>query len=461
MTRPIRIANCSGFFGDRLSAAQEMVEGGPIDVLSGDWLAELTMLILARQRMKHGPGAGYARTFITQMEQTLGRCLDRGIKVISNAGGLDPQGCADALIDVAAELGLSPRIAVVTGDDLMDALTSLHAAGEEFRNIDTGESLADVDAHLLTANAYLGGAPITAALDAGADVVITGRVTDAALTVGPAAWWHGWNYDTDFHEIAGAIVAGHAIECGAQVTGGNYSFFTDIPDLSHPGFPIAEVAADGSSVITKHESTPGLVSVGTVTAQLLYEIGGPAYANPDAIAHFDTIELRQLAPDRVQISTVQGSPPPPMLKVSATYVGGLRNSMTIVMTGTDREAKANLILKTVAGINLTHLNEPDLAALSTLDVAELAVYWDDTAIDDPLTTAAAQSHLRIVVRDNNPAKIAKAFTAPIVQAALSSFPGMFPTAPPAEPAPYGVYWPTSVGREHVHPQVTIDGQVIG
>ncbi len=272
MTAPIRIANCSGFYGDRLAAAREMVDGGPIDVLTGDWLAELTMLILAKNRQRD-PAAGYGRTFVTQLEQVMGDCLDRGIKVVSNAGGLSPRGCADAVAALAAKLGLDPVIAYVTGDDLVPRLPELRAAGVDFANLDTGEPLGD--RAVITANAYLGGWGIADALARGADIVITGRVTDAALTVGPAAWWHGWRRD-DWDALAGAVVAGHVIECGAQATGGNFAFFTEVPGLEHPGFPVAEVAADGSSVITKHPGQGGMVSVDTVTAQLLYEIGGTA-----------------------------------------------------------------------------------------------------------------------------------------------------------------------------------------
>jgi len=303
MTEAIRIANCSGFFGDRIWAAREMVDGGPIDVLTGDWLAELTMLILARQRMKHGNG--YARTFMTQMEQVLGTCVDRGIKVVSNAGGLDPSGLAAALADLATSLGISVRIGVVSGDDIAPRVRELAAGGEAFSNLDTGESLVDAGIRPLTANAYVGGEPITAALAAGADVVVTGRVTDAALVIGPAAWRHGWDYAaarrgerTALDALAGALVAGHVIECGPQATGGNYAFFTDVPGLERPGFPIAEVAADGSSVITKHDGTGGMVTVGTVTAQLLYEIAGPEYLNPDVPALFDSIHLDQVARSR-------------------------------------------------------------------------------------------------------------------------------------------------------------------
>lgn len=462
MTEPVRIANVSGFFGDRLAAAREMVEGGPIDVLTGDWLAELTMLILARQRMKHGPGAGYARTFLTQMEHVLGTCQERGIKVVSNAGGLDPQGCADALGELIERLGLPHvRIAVVSGDDLMPRLGELARLGEDFVNLDTGETLEQANANLLTANAYLGGAPISAALTAGADVVITGRVTDAAVLVGPAAWWHGWSYADDLDALAGAVVAGHAIECGAQVTGGNYAFFQSIRGLEHPGFPIAEVAADGSSVITKHPGTGGAVTVGTVTAQLLYEIGSPAYANPDVTARFDTIHLTQTGPDRVEISGVVGEAPPPRLKVAATYLGGFRNSMTLVITGRDAEAKADLALRTIAGVCLDDIASADLAERSTLPVRDLQVAWTPATVEDPSTIEQAQSLLRLTVRDSDPKAVGKPFTTAVVESALASYPGMFPTAPPGEGTPYGVYWPTTVARENVEVHLTVEGESVG
>src|SRR5215204_5685051 len=281
LSGPIRIANCSGFYGDRLSAAREMVEGGPIDVLTGDWLAELTMLILARTQAKR-PGGGYARSFVTQMEQVMGTCLDRGIRVVSNAGGLDPGGCAEAVGEVAATLGLSPTIAYVGGDNLLPRLDELVAAGVDLAHFETGEPVGDTS-RFISANAYLGCWGIVEALDRGADIIITGRTTDAAVVCGPAAWHHGWARD-DWDALAGAVVAGHVIECGTQATGGNFSFFTEVADLTYPGFPLAEVNADGSSVITKHAGTGGLVSVDTVTAQLLYEITGARYANPDVTA---------------------------------------------------------------------------------------------------------------------------------------------------------------------------------
>ena len=289
MTRPVRIANCSGFYGDRLAAAREMLTG-PVDVLTGDYLAELTMLILWKARQKD-PGLGYATTFLRQLEEVLGTCLERGVKVVANAGGLNPGGLASKITELSGRLGLNTRVAYLTGDDLIPALGDLQAAGHEFVNLDTGLPLAKADRPVVTANAYLGGWGITAALQAGADVVVCPRVTDASLVTGPAAWWHGWRRN-DWDALAGAVAAGHVIECGPQACGGNYSFPAEITNRRYPGFPIAEVAADGSSVITKHDGTGGVVSVGTVTAQLLYEIGEPAYLNPDVVTHFDTFYER-------------------------------------------------------------------------------------------------------------------------------------------------------------------------
>jgi hypothetical protein len=463
MSEPIRIANCSGFFGDRIDAAREMVEGGPIDVLTGDWLAELTMLILARQKMKHGNG--YARTFMTQMEQVLGTCMDRGIKVVSNAGGLDPDGLAGALGELATSLGLDARIGVVRGDDLMPQLDDLMGQGEEFINLDTGETLVAAGARPITANAYLGAEPITAALAAGADLVVTGRVTDAALVIGPAAWRHGWDYSAarsgdqaSLDAFAGALVAGHVIECGAQATGGNYAFFTHVPGLEHPGLPIAEVASDGSCVITKHDGTGGMVTVGTVTAQLLYEIAGREYLNPDVTAMFDTIRLEQVGRDRVRVSGTQGVVPPERLKVAMNYLGGFRNTLTLVIAGLEVEAKADLALRTVAGVTLAQaraLDARDLAAVSSLGVAELSAQLQDSGRVDPALPGDAQSFLRITVKDPDGSKVGKAFTEPIIESTLASYPGYFPTTPPGPASPYGVYWPATVARENVRVSVRV------
>ena len=440
----LRIANCSGYFGDRLSAAAEMVEGGPIDVLTGDWLAELTMLILAGQRASR-PDGGYAGTFVTQMEQVLGRCLDRRIKVVSNAGGLNPSGCARAVAAVADGLGLRPRIAWIEGDDLLGRLDELRAAGETLHNLDTGEPF-DVVGTPVSANAYIGGFGISEALSAGADVVICGRITDAALVVGPAAWHFGWK-EGDLDALAGAVVAGHVIECGPQAVGGNYAFFEEVPGLEHPGFPIAEVRADGSSTITKHPGAGGLVSIGTVTAQLLYEIAGPAYANPDVTARFDTIRLTDDGPDRVTISDVRGEPPPATAKVAVNYQGGFRNQMSVVFTGLDIEAKAELFERTLWA------SLP--GGRGAVEHAEVQLLRHDRP-DSP-TNEGATAELRVTVTDPVEARVGRAFSRAVADKALSTYPGFFATSPPGDARPYGVYWPTAVAGAAVEQHVFVDG----
>lgn len=422
MTPPIRIANCSGFFGDRLSAAREMVEDGEIDVLTGDWLAELTMLILSRIRAKR-PGAGYAQTFVTQMEQVMGTCLERGIKVVSNAGGLDPEGCAKAVTEVAARLGLAPKIAYIGGDDLMPRLDAVR------------DSLVPFDGPLgnsfISANAYLGSWGITEALRQGADIVVTGRVTDAAVVVGPAAWHHGWQRD-NWNELAGAVVAGHVIECGAQATGGNYSFFEEIPadGRRHLGFPWAEVAEDGSCVIGKHEVAGGIVNIGTVTSQLLYEIGGPAYLGPDVTARFDTINVTEMAPNRVQISGVQGEPPPPTLKVATNELGGFRNSFSVALTGLDIEAKAAFAQEAFW----------DACPWEPEDFESVTSVLSRTDKVDPATNEQATASWRLTVKDTDDQKVGRAFSNAVIETALTSIPGFYSLTPPPAPAtPFGVF----------------------
>jgi hypothetical protein len=445
MADAIRIANCSGFYGDRMAAAKEMVEGGPIDALTGDWLAELTMLILAGHKARDA-SRGYARSFIRQMEQTMGTCLDRGIKVVSNAGGLNPAGCAMAVEEVAATLGLHPKIAYVEGDDLMPFLGDLREKGIDFANMDTGEPLGE--RQVLTANAYIGCWGIVEALNRGADIVITGRVTDAAVVMGPAAWRHGWKRD-DFDALAGALVAGHVIECGAQATGGNYAFFQEVPGLEHPGFPIAEISSDGSSVITKHEGHGGLVSIGTVTAQLLYEIGGPEYLNPDVTARFDTIKLSDEGKDRVRISDVKGQPPPSTTKVCMNFAGGLRQVFSLKFTGLDVEEKAALAERTIWS-----------AIPGGKDAFEdVHVQLIRSDHEDPATNEEAVAELRFVLKDHDETKFGRAISQKVTEMALASYPGFMGGGFEA-PRPYGVYWPALVPNDLVSQTVVMDGQRI-
>ncbi|MET3984895.1 acyclic terpene utilization AtuA family protein [Streptomyces sp. PvR034] len=398
--RALRIGNASGFYGDRFSAVREMLTGGELDVLTGDYLAELTMLILGRDRLRD-PRLGYAKTFLRQLEEGLGLAHERGVRIVANAGGLNPVGLADAVRELAAKTGVPVRVAHVEGDDVMP-----YAEG------------------VLTANAYLGGAGIAACLRAGADVVVTGRVTDAALVSGPAAWWFDWSSD-DHDRLAGAVVAGHVLECGTQATGGNYSFFTRHVAMARPGFPLAEIEADGSCVITKHPGTGGAVTTGTVTAQLLYETQGARYLGPDVTARLDTVRLREEGPDRVRISGVRGEAPPPTLKTGVTRIGGWRNEVVFVLTGLDIEAKAELVRAQLAG------------ALE--DVADVGWTLARTDHADARTQETASAMLRLVVRDPSADRVGRALTSAAIELALGSYPGFHVTAPPGPAQPYGVF----------------------
>lgn len=439
----LRVANSSGFYGDRHDAPREMLEGGPIDVLTGDYLAELTMLILLRDRAKDA-SRGYARTFLRQMEACLGTALDRGVKIVTNAGGLNPGALADRLRELATELGVDPTIAHIEGDDLTPRLDDLQREGHVLAHLGDGRPFAQIERPPLTANAYLGSWGIADALTQGADVVVCPRVTDASLVVGPAAWHFGWGRG-DWDELAGALVAGHVIECGAQATGGNYSFFREVPGLTHPGFPIAEVHRDGSSVITKHEGTGGLVSVGTVTAQLLYEIAGPRYVSPDVVARFDTIELSDQGTDRVRITGVRGEPAPDRLKVALNYVGGFRNQVSFVLTGLDIQAKAELVRTTLEErLDLTDLDEVDIRVVGR-----------------PLPGAArnedATAELRVTVKSSDADAVGRAFSRVPVELALASYPGFTMTRPPEDATPFGVYWPTLIPKAEITEVVVLDG----
>ena len=441
--RAVRIANCSGFYGDRLTAPAELLAGpDPIDVLTGDYLAELTMLILWKARQRD-PALGYAATFVRQMETVLGTCLERGVRVVTNAGGLNPSGLASRLEEVAATLGLAPRIAVVTGDDLVARVAELQHAGEHFVHLDTDVPLADGGITPTTANAYLGGWGIAAALGAGADVVVCGRVTDASLVVGPAAWWHGWGAG-DWDRLAGAVVAGHVIECGPQATGGNYSLAAEIGNTRLPGFPIAELADDGSSVITKQPGSGGSVTVGTVTAQVLYEIAGPAYANPDVTARFDTITLTPDGPDRVAVTGVRGEPAPERLKVAITHPGGWRNTMTMVITGLDVEAKA---------ARAEAMLWEALGGRERFDAVDVRLVRTDR--EDAPTNEQATALLRVTVKDQDAAVVGRVFSRAVTELALASYAGFFTSTPPGEASAFGVYWPALVGRHHVEHAVTL------
>ncbi|MGY3202421.1 acyclic terpene utilization AtuA family protein [Streptomyces sp. TE5632] len=423
---PLRIGNASGFYGDRFDALREMLTGGALDVLTGDYLAELTMLILARDRLKD-PSAGYARTFLRQLEDCLGLAHERGVRIVTDAGGLNPAGLADAVRELAGRLGIPVRVAHVEGDDL----TAAHPGA-------------------LAAHAYLGGFGIAACLREGADIVVTGRVTDAALVTGPAAAHFGWA-PTEYDRLAGAVVAGHVLECGTQATGGNYAFFGERPpgDLLRPGFPLAELHEDGSCVITKHPGTGGFVDVGTVTAQLLYETGGARYAGPDVTTRLDTVRLSQDGPDRVRVEGAEGEAPPPTLKVGRSRLGGFRNEVVFVLTGLDIEAKADLVREQMTG------------ALAKSPPAE--VRWEPVRTDRPDadTEETASALLRLVVRDPGQEAVGRALSGAAIELALASYPGFHVLAPPGKGAPYGVFEGVYVPHGDVgHVAVLHDGRRI-
>jgi len=443
----IIIANCSGFYGDRFNAAAEMVTGGFIHVLTGDYLAELTMAILYKNR-RQDPSLGYAVTFLRQMEDVMSTCLVKGIRVVSNAGGLNPRGLAEALAQVARQLGLQPRIAYIEGDDILPRLEELRKKGEKFIHLDKRLPLSQSPGQLLTANAYLGAWGVAEALANQADIVVGGRLADAALVMGPAAWWFNWDRE-DWDKLAGAAVAGHIIECGTQATGGNYSFLEQVPSFHNVGFPLAEIFEDGSSVITKHPESGGLVSIGTVTAQLLYEIRGPRYYSPDVVARFDTVKVTQEGPDRVRVSGTKGEPPTDTSKVCLNIMNGHRNNMTVLLPGLDIERKATIFEDSLwASIG----GRDNLAAVQTQLIR--------SDKPDPPSNEEAFAYLRISVSDPDPKKVGRLFSAKVVELALANVPGLCLTSPPSDAGPLISHWPALVESRHLPQRVVVDGREI-
>lgn len=448
MSDILRVANCSGFYGDKLSAAREMVEGGPIDVLTGDYLAELTMAILYNQQQSRGGGTGYVGTFLKQVRDVVRPCVDRGIRIVSNAGGLNPRAMATDVQGILDELGVKARVAWIDGDDLVPRMAELEAAGERFVNIDKGVPLAGSGTKVLTANAYFGAWGIKEALDRGADIVICPRVTDAAVVIGPAAWHFGWRRN-DYDALAGALTAGHVIECGCQACGGNYSFIEEVPSFRDMGYPIAEIEADGSFTITKHPGTGGLVSVGTVTAQLLYEISAPAYVNPDVIAHFDSLSIVQSGPDRVRVSGVRGSSPPPTHKVCINTAAGFKNGTEMILTGLDIERKAEIFTDT-----LFH----SLGGREQFDKVEIELIRTDH--EDAHRNEEAQASLRIHVHSRDEKRVGRPFSAKIVELALANYPGFTGRGMTGTGGPVIAYWPALVDSRHIVERVHCGDEVV-
>ena len=442
----IRIANCSGYYGDKLSAARDLVDGGPIDVLTGDYLAELTMGILYSQRLKRGEDKGFVGTFLKQYKDIAKICQSKGIKIVVNAGGLNPQSMATQLNAINEELSIDLKVAYIDGDDISSDIKSFQDQGEEFIHIDKNQPLKSSNCQILTANIYLGAWGIVKALDLGADVVICPRVTDASLVIGPAAWKFKWKRN-DYHKLAGALAAGHIIECGAQTTGGNYAFFEEVETFKDIGYPIAEVYEDGSFIVTKHQNTGGMISKGTVTAQLLYEISSPDYINPDVIGHFDSLVLEDLGKDRVLVSGCTGEAPNDSHKVCINLAGGYRNGMELILTGLDIEKKAETFVTALFDL---------LGGKEQFDDVTIDLHRTDKI--DPMTHEEAMAILRIDLKSKDPKLVGRLFTAKIIELALANYPGFFSKTPPGLGTPFIRYWPALIDSKHVYEKIHFSGE---
>ena len=444
----IKIANCSGFYGDKLSAAKDLVDGGPIDVLTGDYLAELTMAILFGQKMQRGEDKGYVGTFLKQINQIAKSCKEKNIKIVSNAGGLNPKSMAIEIEKILKEQSIDMKVAYIDGDDLMPTISNLKKSGEEFKNIDKGKKLDESGYSPLTANAYLGAWGIKEALDKGADIVVCPRVTDAAVVIGPAAWKFNWKRD-NYDALAGALAAGHIIECGCQATGGNYAFFKEVESFDNVGYPIAEIYEDGSFYVTKHPDTGGLVSTGTVTAQLLYEINSPAYVNPDVIAHFDTLKIEEVEKDKVYVSGCRGSSPPDKHKVCINLAGGFRNGMEIILTGLDIEDKAKVF--TDALFN-------SVGGRKQFDDVSIQLHRTDK--ENPNSNEEAMASLLVSVKSKDQNLVGRLFSAKIIELALANIPGFFAQGGVKSSGPVIIYWPALVDSKHIKEKVHVDDEEI-
>jgi hypothetical protein len=452
MSRTVRIAAGQGFWGDWLEAPVRQVQGGQIDYLMMDYLAEVTMSIMQKQKSRN-PLAGYARDFVPLMERILPDVVSKGIRVVTNAGGVNPRGCAEAVVEAARRLGLAGkvRVGLVTGDDILDRLDDLLARGHALRDLDTGRPLAEVRGKVLSANAYLGLAPIVEALDQRANVIVTGRVTDTGLTLGPLVHEFGWARD-DWDRIAAGTIAGHIIECGAQSSGGNLlKDWRKVKGLENPGFPIAEASADGSFVITKHPGTGGVVNVASVSEQLVYEMGDPHnYITPDGVADFTTIRLRQSGKDRVQVSGIRGRPRTDLLKVSIAYFYGYKAVGTLVYSWPDAYDKARRADKVLRG---------RLEALGLSFEQVLTEYVGVDATHGPLagppSPDLAEVQLRVGVRAAERAPVER-FTreiAPLVLTGPPSVTGFAGGRPQVEEIV--AYWPALIDRTEIEPHVRV------
>ena len=440
--RVLRIGNASGYWGDDLTVLRRQIEGGPLDFVSLDFLAEITMSILQKQRDRD-PSAGFARDFVDQMDEVMASALERGVVVISNAGGVAPGACADAILERVRARGLDPRIGVVAGDDLLDRLPRWHEEGVDLSNMDDGRAFDTVADRVSSANAYFGAAPVVRALEMGAEMIVTGRVTDTGITLAPMIQRFGWATD-DWDRLAAGIVAGHVLECGAQSTGGNFTDWRRVPDFDRIGYPICEMHEDGSFVLTKHEGTGGMVSVETIKEQLLYEMGDPhRYITPDVVVDFSSIRLESDGPDRVRVWGVKGAAPTEFLKVSVSHSEGYKASGAVIVSGPEARAKceafADILWNRVPRYEQT-----------------LTEYVGADATWGPLSPGAEANeiYLRFGARDHDAAKL-KEFSKMLPALILSGPPGVAVTGGRPRVQEVVAYWPMLVPRERCTAEVTV------
>ncbi|HEV7668701.1 MAG TPA: acyclic terpene utilization AtuA family protein [Thermoanaerobaculia bacterium] len=452
MSKTIRIGNGQGFWGDSIDAPVELLRGGPIDYIGLDYLAEVTLSIMMRQRLKD-PRLGYASDFPAFVRRVLPELKEKNVRIITNAGGLNPRGCREKVFEIARELGVSGvRVGVVEGDDVFARLPALVEAGHKMANMDTGEPISTVTDRLSSANAYLGARPVAQALDQGALIVLCGRVTDTALALGPLIHEFGWAED-DWDRLAAGTIAGHILECGAQCTGGNFSRFWEVPDLWNVGYPIAEASADGTFVITKHPNTGGMVTTETVAEQLVYEMGNPEeYITPDVVADFTSIRLEQQGKDRVRVSGITGRPRTPFLKLSASYLAGWKSSGQITLSGPRAIDKAKLAAEVV---------------WKRLERAGVAFPDDDRSTEMlglaaclpgilPTPEDPAEVVLRLGVRDADRGKVERfgQEIAPLITAGPPGVTGFAGGRP--KPQEVVAYWPALLAREEIESRLQVD-----
>jgi len=447
----VRIANGQGFWGDSVDAPLELLAGGPIDYLGMDYLAEVTLSIMMRQKLKN-PRAGYATDFLDFVRRALPQLVEKNVKVVTNAGGLNPRACREQIFEIARGMGIRGlRVGIVEGDDLLARLPALAAAGHAMKNMDSGEPIASVLDRVTSANAYIGAQPVARALAGGAQIVLCGRVTDTALALGPLVFEHGWAAD-DWDRLAAGTIAGHVLECGAQSTGGNFSRFWEVPDLWNVGYPIAEVEPDGSFVITKHPGTGGLVTVDTVAEQLVYEMGDPAaYVTPDVTADFGSIRLAQEGPDRVRVAGIRGRPNTPFLKLSASYLDGYKAAGQVTVSGPRAVEKARL----AADIVWRRLERAGVVFAESDRVVELlGVSGVLRGILAP-PAEPPEVVLRLAVRDPDRAKVERfgKEIAPLVTAGPPGVTGFAGGRPKAQEVV--AYWPALLAREEVEPGLAV------